>query len=237
MACGRAAHALAEIACPQLTVRDVGSTRRPGAAKFLEMRGKLVSGWAERSLGILVALSASFASGEARADANDVKGTIGGAMLGAEVVMLTESAFRLRPGWMYWAGGGAGGLLGGYLGYEISDDSSNRPPSFLLAGGIALIIPTIMGVLTATQYEPIGTIRQDLPGDSGDGSDADGDEPDTDEPDSMRADPEQPQARPPVPRLELPTIGLAQAFSRDELARFRVRQAPELHVSLLRGVF
>jgi serine/threonine-protein kinase len=37
--------------------------------------------------------------------------------------------------------------------------------------------------------------------------------------------------------LELPAIHLAQAFSRDELACFRVRQATELHVSLLRGVF
>jgi hypothetical protein len=205
----------------------------------------MVSGWVRRSLqGLVVFGWLCAASGPARADGNRVKGTIGGAMLGAEVVMLTESAFRLRPTWMYLAGGAGGGLLGGYVGNRMSG-GSNRPPSFLLAGGIALIIPTIMGVLTATQYEPIGTIRQDSPDDtSGDGSgdDEDGDdelpEPDATDPDSMGGgDAREPGARSPAPRLELPTIGLAQAFSRDELVQFRVRQATELHVSVLRGVF
>jgi hypothetical protein len=202
------------------------------------MRGRIVGGWGRRSLEVLVVLASLCAGSAARADANGVKGTVGGAMLGAGTVMLTESAFRLRPGWMYLAGGAGGGLVGGYVGYKLSDDGSNRPPSFLLAGGIALIIPTIMGVLTATQYEPIGTIRQDLPGDSGDGSNGDDDEPDAEGTDPMdAASPDERAAHPPSPHLELPTIGLAQAFSRDELSRFRVRQATELHVSLLRGVF
>jgi hypothetical protein len=209
----------------------------------------MVTGWARRSLGGLVVFGwLCAASGHARADGNRVKGTIGGAMLGAEVVMLTESAFRLRPSWMYLAGGAGGGLIGGYVGNRMSG-GSNRPPSFLLAGGIALIIPTIMGVLTATQYEPIGTIRQDLPDDSsgdgsGDGEDGEnengGDEPldpDATDPDSMQGGAREPGARSPAPRLELPTIALAQAFSRDELVQFRVRQATELHVSVLRGVF
>lgn len=205
------------------------------------MRGRIVSVWGKRSLPAIVGLGLlAGAARDARADANRVKGTIGGAMIGAEVVMLTESAFRLRPTWMYLAGGAGGGLLGGYVGNRMSGDS-NRPPSFLLAGGIALIIPTIMGVLTATQYEPIGTIRQDSPADgSGAGSDDDGEpgDPDAADPDaSDGADPEGPSSRYPAPRLELPAIGLAQAFSRDELAHFRVRQATEVHVSLLRGVF
>jgi hypothetical protein len=206
------------------------------------MRGRIVTGWGKRALVVLGVLCAS---GRARADGNTVKGTVGGAMLGAEIVMLTESAFRLRPGWMYLAGGAAGGLAGGYLGYEISDGSSNRPPSFLLAGGIALIIPTIMGVLTATQYEPIGTLRQegadqdagDVPGEADD-SDTDFEDPGANEPDSMHGvERKERGAHHPAPRLELPTIGLAQAFSREEIAQFRVRQAAELHVSLLRGVF
>jgi hypothetical protein len=206
----------------------------------------MVSGWARRSLqGLVVFGWLCAASGSARADGNRVKGTIGGAMLGAEVVMLTESAFRLRPTWMYLAGGAGGGLLGGYVGNRMSG-GTNRPPSFLLAGGIALIIPTIMGVLTATQYEPIGTIRQDSADDtSGDGSGDDEEnsddelpEPDATDPDSMGGgDAPEPGARSPAPRIELPTIGLAQAFSRDELVQFRVRQATELHVSVLRGVF
>lgn len=209
----------------------------------------MVSAGAKRALeGLFVWGWLCAASSPAHADADRVKGTIGGAMIGAEVVMLTESAFRLRPTWMYLAGGAGGGLLGGYVGNRMSG-GSNRPPSILLAGGIALIIPTIMGVLTATQYEPIGTIRQDLPDDSsGGGSDDDDDddddgdaepaEPSTADPDSNDGGDEQdPGARSPAPRLELPTIGLAQAFSREELAALGVRQATELHVSLLRGVF
>jgi len=205
----------------------------------------MVTGWAKRSLaGLIVFGWLGAASSPARADGNRVKGTIGGAMMGAEIVMLTESAFRLRPTWMYLAGGAGGGLIGGYVGNRMSG-GSNRPPSFLLAGGIALIIPTIMGVLTATQYEPIGTIRQDLPDDSsgdGSGDDEDSDDepadPDATDPESMDGgDAPEPGARSPAPRLELPTLGLAQAFSRDELGQFGVRQATELHVSVLRGVF
>jgi hypothetical protein len=145
---------------------------------------------------------------------NIAKGIVGGAMIGAEAVMLTESAFRLHPGWLYLVGGGGGALAGGYLGYRIGHGSSNKPPAFLLAGGIALIIPTIMGVLTATEYAPPDSMREPSDEDSTD-----------DGPVSS-----------PV-RLELPNVGLAQAFSRDELARFRVQQVTELHLSLVRGAF
>jgi hypothetical protein len=222
------------------------------ATKSQEMRGKIVTGWGKRALGAVACVGLlGGAARDARADGNRVKGTVGGAMLGAEVVMLTESAFRLRPAWMYLAGGAGGGLLGGYVGNRLSG-GSNRPPSFLLAGGIALIIPSIMGVLTATQYEPIGTIRQDRSDDGSNADDGDPDaaDPDSADPDSAEPDPDGsepesmdgvdkrgPDARASAPRLELPTIGLAQAFSRDELAHFRVRQATELHLALLRGVF
>jgi hypothetical protein len=158
---------------------------------------------------------------EGSSGSNVAKGIVGGAMLGAEVVMLAESAFRLRPTWMYLTGAGAGALAGGYLGYQLSDGSSNKPPAFLLAGGIALIIPTIMGVLTATQYAPPDS-RREPPGD---------DEP---PPDGDPTDGEESSL--PV-RFDLPNVGLAQAFSRDELVRYRVHQVTELHLSLVRGAF
>ena len=151
--------------------------------------------------------------------ANIAKGMIGGGMLGAEIVMLTESALRLRPGWAYLLGGAAGAAGGAYLGYVICDESTNRPPAFLLAGGIALIIPTIMGVLTATQYEPSGPLQHDT------------DDAATDEDSGKKPAPAS------GARLDLPGVGVAQAFSREDLARFRVRQATELHLTFLRGVF
>jgi hypothetical protein len=172
--------------------------------------------WCGRAL----AQSAAAGSGTGSSSSGNLaQGTLGGAMLGAEVVMLSESAFRLRPAWMYMVGGGAGALAGGYLGYRIGDGSSNKPPSFLLAGGIALIIPTIMGVLTATEYAPPESFRP-TPSDK-DSSDKDS----SDDGD----------ARAPL-ELELPDVGLAQAFSRDELARHRIHPVTELHL-LLRGAF
>jgi hypothetical protein len=154
--------------------------------------------------------SATWSNASSAADKDVVKGVVGGTLMGAEAVLLTESALRLSPGWVYLVGGAAGAGAGAYLGYEICNDSSNKPPSFLLAGGIALIIPTIMGVLTATQYAP---------------------------PESFRQDSDQNATEPEGARLDVPSVGLAQAFSRDELARFRVQQATELHLELLRGVF
>ena len=186
------------------------------------MRGRIVTVGMRHTLvslfsGALLALACR--SAHASDGADIAKGTVGGAMLGAEVVMLAESAFQLRPGWSYLVGGGAGALAGAYLGYKICDDSSNKPPSFLLAGGIALVIPTIMGVLTATQYAPPESFRRDS--DSADGSSGRG---------RVRLDSSS-------PRLELPSLGLAQAFSPRELAQFRVAQVTELHLSVLRGVF
>jgi hypothetical protein len=194
--------------------------------RHLEMRGGFVTRGVQRCLTVLLsgalllasggrALAQSVAPADDASSGNIAKGTVGGAMIGAEVVMLAESAFRLRPMWLYLVGGGAGGLAGGYLGYHLSDGGSNEPPSFLLAGGIALIIPTIMGVLTATQYAPPSTFRPDSPEDEAEDAS---------------------EARAPL-RLGPPRVGLAQAFSREELARFRVQQATELHLSLLRGEF
>jgi MFS family permease len=181
---------------------------------LLQMHGRMASVIQVRlypcALAVALLTSATWSGVSRAADKDVVKGLVGGTLMGAEAVLLTESALRLSHGWMYLAGGAAGAAAGAYIGYKICDDSSNKPPSFLLAGGIALIIPTIMGVLTATQYEP---------------------------PASFRRDSDESAAQPKGARLEVPSVGLAQAFSRDELARFRVRQASELHVELLRGVF
>jgi hypothetical protein len=181
------------------------------------MRGKIVTRGGKLALSCALVLSlgggltrTALADGSGT---NVAKGTVGGALLGAELVLLTESALRLDQGWMYLVGGAAGAGAGAYLGYRIGDGSSNKPPAFLLAGGIALIIPTIMGVLTATQYALPDSFRTEDETDGAkilDGASA---------------------------QLELPNVGLAQAFSRDELAQFGVQQVSELHLMLLRGAF
>jgi hypothetical protein len=103
-------------------------------------------------------------AGDARAD--DVspsgKGIVGGGLLGAEVVTIVESIAGVRSGWAYGIGavvGAAGGAVGGYFVEQGSSDG--RAPVYMLAGGMALIIPAIVLTLNATRYMPDATATQD----------------------------------------------------------------------------
>lgn len=105
----------------------------------------------------LLGATALMASTEARAD--DVsptgKGIVGGALLGAEVVTITESIIGVRSTWAYLGGGVLGAAGGGVGGYFIEQGSSDgRAPVYLLAGGLALAIPAIVLTLNATRYMP-----------------------------------------------------------------------------------
>ncbi len=89
------------------------------------------------------------------------KGVVGGALLGAEVVLVTEAAFKTEPTWAYVVGGLGGGIAGGVGGYFIEQSASPRTTMFMLAGGMALAIPTTVAVLSATAYEPPSNYTQD----------------------------------------------------------------------------
>jgi len=89
------------------------------------------------------------------------KGVVGGALLGAEVVLVTEAAFKTQPTWAYVVGGLGGGVAGGVGGYFIERDASPRTTMFMLAAGMALAIPTTVAVLSATAYEPPANYTQD----------------------------------------------------------------------------
>jgi hypothetical protein len=89
------------------------------------------------------------------------KGVIGGALLGAEVVLVTEAAFKTQPTWAYIVGGVGGGIAGGVGGFFIEKDANPRTTMFMLAGGMALAIPTTVAVLSATAYEPPASYTQD----------------------------------------------------------------------------
>jgi hypothetical protein len=101
----------------------------------------------------------------AQAQSNEVspkgKGITGGALLGAEVVMLTEAALGARPAWAYIAGGVAGAIGGGVGGYFAEKDGSNKLSLYLLAGGMALAIPTTVAILSATAYQVPADYTQD----------------------------------------------------------------------------
>jgi hypothetical protein len=168
------------------------------------------------SLRVSVGLAACIAGSGLARDAsaanttNRGKGVAGGVLLGAETVCLTEAAFGLQPTWLYGVGALAGAGAGVWVGYHLAGSSSPKPSSFLLAGGIALVIPTLIGIITATHFQPPETYREE----------------------------QQPEDEPALEgRLELPTLSVAPSFSQQEIAEFGVAQVTEIHLSLLRGVF
>jgi hypothetical protein len=89
------------------------------------------------------------------------KGITGGALLGGEVVMLTEAALGAKPWWAYLVGGVAGAAGGGVGGYFAEQNGDARVSLYLLAGGMALAIPTTVAVLSQTAYEPPADYTQD----------------------------------------------------------------------------
>ena len=114
-------------------------------------------------LGMLTLATLSLVPLNAHAD--DVsptgKGVVGGTLLGAEIVVATEAAFKVQPTWAYVVGGLGGAAAGGIGGYFIEQSASARTSMLILAGGMALAIPTTVAVLSATAYEPPATFTQD----------------------------------------------------------------------------
>lgn len=105
-----------------------------------------------------------FSARDARADnvSPTGKGIAGGALLGGEVVTITESIVGVRAGWAYIVGGLAGAAAGGVGGYFVEQSSSNgQVPMYMLAGGLALVIPAIVLSLDATRYRPDENATED----------------------------------------------------------------------------
>lgn len=111
----------------------------------------------------LTPLAAHAASGEAEASSTG-KGIVGGGLLGAELVLVTEAVLDVQPAWAYVVGGvagAAGGAVGGY--FVEQEAASARAPMLMLAGGLVLIIPTCVAVMAATAYQPPADYLKDEP--------------------------------------------------------------------------
>lgn len=111
---------------------------------------------------------------EARADevSPTGKGIAGGALLGAEVVTITESLVGVRSGWAYAIGAILGAGAGGAGGYAVEQGSSDgKAPMYMLAGGLALVIPAVVLTLDATRYRPEEGATEDAPPPSGPAAD------------------------------------------------------------------
>jgi hypothetical protein len=110
----------------------------------------------------LVAVTGVAVAGAAHAEGATtatVKGTVGGALLGGEAVMLTEAAIGVKPAWAYAVGGGIGAVAGGVGGLIIENDLNPKVSLYMLVGGMALAIPTTVAVLSVTAYEPVNYVE------------------------------------------------------------------------------
>ena len=184
------------------------------------------------------------------------KGIVGGALLGGEVVMITMGAVGVESGWPYLVFGGLGAVGGGVGGFFIEGaaDPTAEIPVYMLAAGMALVIPTIVISLNATAYKP---------------PDDDKSEPANDRPalepappggsvtvTTSRAKPAprtklHTKASAPIPRIPLALLGLSRGdlalgipapdirpmYTRRELAEYGVTQGHEVRVPLFSVLF
>lgn len=96
-------------------------------------------------------------AGEARAAGPVVgtaKGAVGGALLGGEIVAITMGAIGVSKGWPYFVFAPVGAVGGAIGGYFVEGAAPPEAPLYMLAGGMALVIPALVVSLNATAYKP-----------------------------------------------------------------------------------
>ncbi len=118
------------------------------------------------TLAALTAAGALTSPSTARAEpvSPTAKGIAGGALLGGELVVFGEAIFGVRSTAAYLIGAGLGAAAGGVGGYLVEQSvDDGRVPAYMLAGGLALLIPAIVVSLDATRYMPTEGAREDKP--------------------------------------------------------------------------
>ncbi len=93
----------------------------------------------------------------------DIKGTIGLGLIGMEVGLLLPPILKLHDQWWAWTVfpvvGAAAGAVGGFFAFE----GNNPDPKItvpILAVGIALVIPAVVGSLSIKARREAATIEQ-----------------------------------------------------------------------------
>jgi len=113
--------------------------------------------------GAALALVAQASSASADEVSASGKGIVGGGLLGGEVVMLVEAAVGVKSGWAYLIGGVVGVGGGAVGGWQIEKNGDPKVSLYMLAGGMALVIPTTVAVLQATSYKAPEDYTEDRP--------------------------------------------------------------------------
>jgi hypothetical protein len=85
------------------------------------------------------------------------RGVVGGALVGAELVVIGEALFGVKPTWAYFVGGALGGGAGAYAGHIVEQETRSEVSIIVLAAGVGLVIPTLVWVGNARQPTPAPT--------------------------------------------------------------------------------
>lgn len=167
------------------------------------------------------------------------KGIAGGAMLGAEVVVITTGLIGVKSWWPYvvfGAVGAGGGAVGGYF---VEQAGPAEPSLYMLAGGLALVIPTVVVALNATAYDPTED-EEDFESEG----EGDGEIPLEGEVTTGR--------RAPLPMaivgvdafgdetevsMGIPAVGVGPAYSALEVSTYGVKQQTQVTVPVVEGRF
>ncbi len=181
-------------------------------------------------------------AGSARAEPVSAtgKGITGGALLGGEIVVMTEAAVGLESPWWYALGFTVGAGGGAYGGYYVEQNASSELSMYMLLGGMALVIPTSIVYLNAVAFEP------EVP-QSGDPGGAPPGEPTLDPEFNERLS-QRGMVKVPLSRgvmaiddqnLEwsLPNVLVLDTYTRTEQAELGLTQSPRVLVPVLTGTF
>jgi hypothetical protein len=85
-------------------------------------------------------------TGPARAEETDSPGagSVGGALLGAELAVLTPALLGVKPSWAYVAFAIVGATAGGIVGSRIEPRTEPEVSKGMLGAGVVLFIPSIV---------------------------------------------------------------------------------------------
>ncbi len=228
-------------------------------------RSSKTSRWVPLAVAAACFGAVSLAAGEARAQAaaaepNQVTGTakgiVGGALLGGEIVMIPMGAAGLKPWWPYLVFGGLGSVGGAVGGWAVEQAAPPaEAPLYMLAGGLALIIPTVVlsaAAITHEEYEDTGDpSTQPPPPDegqpgappAGDGTTVTVDK--TSDARRLRRRRPTPSAPPSAlfdvargeVRMGLPAVVVRNMYTLEEQAIYGVEQKTEVHVPVVGAAF
>jgi hypothetical protein len=100
-------------------------------------------------LGAVLMLGAERALGQEQPAEGE--GALGGALLGAEVVVFSEALAGVEPLWAYVLGGGLAAAGGAYAGLVIEENSDPDVSDWMVGAGFVLLLPTVVWVGNARE--------------------------------------------------------------------------------------